>query len=153
MRRAYLGIGSSAPAPGGRYNHYGPLADMSGIDTSAPAVSVEMTAWSREPAWLESAWLCGPWLGIAQYAGLYEGEGWLEAAWLQEPAVLVVVDPIGREYGALPIGASVETKLGVESSITPATVLVNSHPTAVAAAGLAVAAGKIQMSIEEWPNG
>jgi len=144
-RRLVIQSPSGSYDAGTEFRLFGP--DEAGALNSAAPVQAgkRLVHGPAEPSsWLEEAWLGGPWLEPRRYAG-WLGNNWLEGPWLEETEpVWLVTEPL--EHGAVEVGMQAGDIAG-SSSISPATVCVVSAPERPRPKSIAVAGGRVTVSL------
>lgn len=151
MRSVVARVSGSGFHAGTRLRLYGP--DSAGaLDTS------DFEPSGREPAaaaarlfpdgWLETAWLCGPWLGSGRWAR-WLATPWLGSAWLK------TLRPIALRGESFEHGVQEHAVAAIDrqgnAGVTGATgtALVRSSPSRPKGAALTVATGVVTMTITE----
>jgi hypothetical protein len=138
---------------GERLELYGPVADLSGVDVTAPVASVQVSPEASSPAYGRRGY------GRYAYGQLdrYSGVGRMpygRTAYGRPPRLLSVQTPRRYEYGVIPVGLKTADALGLRSSLATVDVLIVSTPQPHAGSRLAETdKGRMQLTITEWPNG
>jgi len=130
---------------------YGPLADLSGPDTSAPVSAVAASPRIKQPSHGLGRHGCCPHGAVARRAG-YGRMPHGRYARGQEPAPLVIATPARFEHGVIPMSLQVTDGRGNVSSLTNVDVLVVGRPRDVVTSAVYVVSGAVRLSVTEWSD-
>jgi hypothetical protein len=132
---------------------FGPQADLSAVDTSAPVQCAPLAARRQTPRWGQGAWGVEDWGGLHDQAG-FGVAPWGEQPWAQEPRTVSLATARRYEYGVIPIGVKAADAFGNVSDLDETTVLVVSHPQRPVSVALSEdGSDRLVAAIQEWPDG
>ncbi len=130
---------------------YGPLADLSGPDTSAPVSAIAASPRLKQPAHGLGRHGCCPHGAVARRAG-YGRNPHGRYARGRERAPLMIETPARFEHGVIPMSLQVADGRGNVSSLTDVDVLVVGRPRDVVTSNVYIVSGSVRLSITEWSD-